>query len=335
MPFRNVRFAVLLLAVCAGPLQGAEDDDPAKQLEMQIDEARKQLDEAARKLADLHTEMWKLETSAPRSEQPMLGILLDDSGSESGLILAGITPEGGAEQAGIQAGDTIVEVNGRRLDVGNGKKPMHALHEAMSSVRIGEAVPVTYLRGDRTFTTSVVTQSRGRYMARLLEEKGPWLDTLRSIQNLEDLEALEGLETLDVLADPEAPLGNDILRAPAGLRLYQVDGALARYFGVDRGVVVLEAPERIPALRPGDVLLDIDGTAVTDPTASLKLLAASQGQIGLRVKRENRTQALKVDADALNAEQSLHLFQGERQVRVTRGADGKSALIEIVVGERD
>lgn len=326
----------LLLAVIAMPALGAQDDADAARIEKAIDEARAKLDDAARKLAELHSQMWKLETAGPRADRPMLGILLQESGTQAGLALAGVTPEGGAEEAGLKAGDTIVEVNGVRLDEGGSRKPISALAQAMAPVDAGESVPVTYVRNGETFHATVVTQARGPYMARVVQEKKPWLESLRALQNLEDLEALEGLEDLQVLDDVDvAKLSDQVVKGPEGLRLRDVSGELARYFDVDRGVVVLDVPERLATLKPGDVLLDVDGDAVTDRTGSLKLLAAKNGTVPVRIKRHGSIEEVSVDADALNARQAVHVFHHSRVVRIRQSPDGESTLLEIVVKEDD
>ncbi|MEQ8860644.1 MAG: PDZ domain-containing protein [Pseudomonadales bacterium] len=315
----------------------AGGDASVADIEQSIERARVKLDEAAQQLAELHTRLWSMETSGPRSEKPMLGILLKDGGSGPGLTLAGVTPDGGAERAGLKAGDTVIEVNGVRLDGGGPKQAYGALNEAMASVTPGDAVTVGYLRDGASYDAQVVTQSRGSFMVKVVKEKGPWLESLRALGDLDPLEALQGLEELHILddldleLDLEADLDGRLLRAPAGLRLESIDGSLADYFQVDRGVLVLAAPARDPALQAGDVLLSVADAAVTDPADALRRLASASGKIPVRVKRQGREQALDVDADALNAEKSLHLFNRERVVRIDSDEDGQELRLEIVI----
>ncbi|MBX3712465.1 MAG: PDZ domain-containing protein [Lysobacter sp.] len=51
----------------------------------------------------------------------------------------------------------------------------------------------------------------------------------------------------------------------SGLNLASVDAQLGRYFGTDKGVLVLSAGPVLGALQPGDVILRVDGKAVTTP----------------------------------------------------------------------
>lgn len=340
---RSINVAGLLIALLASSFvpagHAAEADraaemaarDQTAELEASIKEARARLDEAARKLAELHSRMWRLETTGPRAGRPMLGILLQDAGDENGLTLAGVTPEGGAERAGLQAGDTIVSINGVALNDGGDTKPLHALGKAMASVEAGDTVPVRYRRDGEIRSAEVVTVARGQYMARVVEEKGPWLDSLRSLGELEDLEALEGLEDLDVLEGLDEAVSDIIVRAPAGLRLEDVAGELAGYFGVDAGVLVMEAPDRQSALVPGDILRSLDGEAVTDARSALRRMAGLDGQVAAQVRRNGRDLDLALDAGALNERQALHVFRSDRRIRIQRDGEGDAVRLEIVV----
>lgn len=51
----------------------------------------------------------------------------------------------------------------------------------------------------------------------------------------------------------------------SGLNLASVDATLGRYFGTDKGVLVLSAGPVLGTLQPGDVILRVDGRAVTTP----------------------------------------------------------------------
>jgi S1-C subfamily serine protease len=231
------------------------------------------------------------------------------------------------------AGDTIVAVNDVRLDGGGGKKPLHALGEAMAPVQAGDTVSVTYVRDGETREAEVMTFARGKYMARVVEEKGPWLDSLRSLGDLEDLEALQGLENLQVLEDVDNALSDVIVRAPEGLRLENVSGPLAGYFDVDAGVLVMEVPDRQTALVPGDVLLSVDGEPVSDARSALRRMAALDGEVPATVRREGTNVDVELDAATLNERQALHVFRSDRRIRIQRGGDGEAVRLEIVVKE--
>ncbi len=337
-------WVLTLCVVAAGLLpaaRAAEGEDRVKVIEERIKDARQELNESARRLAELHSQLWRLETRGPRSQRPMLGVLVDDSGSADGLSLVGVTPDGGAEQAGLKAGDRIVAVNGVRVDRPGDKKPLHLLSEAMSSVRTGDTVSVRFVRDGKTLEADVRTVERGEYMEKVMAEKEEWLEGLEDLSEFEGLEALEALEALDVLAELKASkavgkgleLSENITRVPAGLRLEDVTGGLASYFDVERGVVVLGVPERVTALEPGDVLLEIAGVAVTGADAALERLAKLEGRVETQVKRRGQVRQVELDADALNTQQAMHVVRGDRRIRIQQLKEGDQVRLEISVDE--
>lgn len=130
-----------VLSLAAPPLaRGADSDaDIEREIEQSIERARDQLDDAARRLAELHTRKWEFENSGPRAERPMLGVLLGDFPTAEGIPLAGVTPGGGAERAGLKGGDVLVALNGVRFD-DRSEDHMDQWHRAMEPVNAGDRV---------------------------------------------------------------------------------------------------------------------------------------------------------------------------------------------------
>jgi hypothetical protein len=79
----------------------------------------------------------------------------------------------------------------------------------------------------------------------------------------------------------------------AGAELRPVDEALGAYFGVMRGVLVLDVSPGTPAhrigLAPGDVIVQVQGREVGGIEAFRTLLARSPGPVLLRLVRRGRT----------------------------------------------
>jgi S1-C subfamily serine protease len=332
MSLMHRALATLLFAVAAvsQPVVAGEQAEPAGVIEKRIEEAREQLDRAARQLAELHSQLWQLETSGPRAERPMLGILIDEAGSTDGLVLHGVTPESGAARSGLMAGDRIVEVNGVRLD-GASKKPLQALGEAMAPVRAGDAVVVAYVREGQTHEVQLVTQPRGRYMARVIGEKGPMLESLRSLGKLEHLEALQGLEALDLVSDlGSGRMPSGMVRVPAGLRLEDIQGDLAGYFQVDDGVLVLSVPAKATDLKAGDVLRRVDGEPVTGAMNVLRRLAGLEGTVEVQVLRQGREYTATLNLDEVDRQQAFLFRRGDREIYIRQGG-GRGKEVEVRV----
>lgn len=324
--------AVALLAATAGHAASAGAEEAPMDLEKRIEQARKELDEAARKLGELHSQMWRLETTGPHAQRPMLGIVIDDSGAhEGGIELVGVSPGGGAEAAGLETGDRLVAINGVRLDARGEAKPLHLFAQAMDSVKAGDPVQVEYVRDGRTYRAEVVTQPRGLFMSQMLEKESDWLEGVQALVRMKDLDALKELEQLDLLAGSDLEVDGEVVQVPAGLRLEEVSGDLAGYFDVERGVLVLEAPRRESTLKAGDILLEVNGTAADDPDAVLAGLGKATGKVPVKVKRRGRVRELTLDADALNADQAMQVVGGDRRIRIHRAEGDRDVRVEIVV----
>jgi len=307
-----------LAAFAAEPPKPAEPPSPpdAAALEQELVEARHQLDKAAERLAILSKKLYVMDIEGERSTRPMLGILVDET-HKDGVSILGVTPEAGAARAGLQAGDRLVALNGYRLD--GGDHPMHEFKEAMADVEPGDSVAVEFVRGDDVMTADVTTHERGTYLKKLEMDKS-WdvdvdlsgLEKLEQLKQLEELGKLDGLEGLEVL---------DQLDAGDVLELKMVDGDLAGYFGVDRGVVVMSAPEG-SELRAGDVFLAVDGQTVTEPKQVTSALEDADKGVTASVLRREQRQDVTIEPGSVVLEEP-----GARgwRVIVKHGEPGESS----------
>jgi len=95
-----------------------------------------------------------------RSDRPVLGIILGGS-TDVGIKVLGVSPDGPAERAGVEAGDVVVALGGRVLaavdDSGNVRSGLNA---ALTDMTAGEPVIVSVERGSETLDLSVVPEVR-------------------------------------------------------------------------------------------------------------------------------------------------------------------------------
>jgi hypothetical protein len=72
---------------------------------------------------------------------------------------------------------------------------------------------------------------------------------------------------------------------------------LGQYFGTDKGLLVVRAPDdsRLK-LEEGDVLLDIDGRTPSSPSHALRILSSYQGgeKLRLNVMRAKKKQSFEI-----------------------------------------
>ena len=270
--------ALVVCLACSGLANAGEID---RELERQIDEMRQQIDEAARKLADLHTKKYAMGSG---SKKAMLGILLGEGSAQKGVELVGVTPGGGAEQAGMQAGDLIVQLND--LSLPEAESPMRALSRYMKEVAPGDDVTVVYERDDEQRTATITTQARSVHMLKLITENLGNLDFDFDLDL--DIEKLVGLGNVQ----KHIVMHKD----KSSRRLLAVSGDLAAYFDVDQGVIVLEPPEG-SEFKAGDVLLKVADKDIEDIKEAIEVLGEIDEQTEVTVMRRGKQRIINVRAD--------------------------------------
>ena len=333
----RVLIAGLLLLPVVSIVSVAAEEVDMEALKAKLERAREQLDKAANELANLNMKMFKIETTGEHSSRPMLGVLISDYERSDGIKLVGVTPEGGASEAGLEAGDLLVAVNGYRLDAGDNS--MHELKNAMDTVTAGDTVAVEYLRDDVLRTAEITTQTRGEFAVKMGRDFEIDIDIdvseLEDLQQLEQLEALEALKELEslgslgqlgvlgALGDPEFVA----MLAEAGMenvvKLEDVSGDLAGYFGVDEGVVVMAVPDE-SELKAGDVLLSLAGSDVDSAQGAAKAITKADGDTAAEVLRNQRRLELTI-AEGTLATGGPIVRTHERSIRIHIDDDEKSA----------
>lgn len=333
---RLVALIVLGLVACGSVNAGenAEMDEARRaELEASLDEARAQLDEAAARLGELSGELYSMETLGSHGKKPMLGVLLGDRTSSGGLEVVGITPGGGAEEAGLEAGDDLISVNNVDLTTaGSVKQALHTLGDAMQEVTPGDSVPVGYQRDGSIEIVSVTTKPRGLYIMGMTG--APDVDF--EIEGLEALEALEALseqladvdftgsmewteelvERLQMLEEVSPHVKHGVTRAVkihSGLRLEEVSSDLAQYFGVDQGVLVLAAPDDLQQLRGGDIILAVAGEGVSQVSEAYQALQQSDEVVSVEILRQGVRETVDVDPGALTSDHRVIMLHRDEE----------------------
>lgn len=226
--------------------------------------------------------------SAPpaNAQRGWIGISLGDAGCPecvegAGLPVTDVFDGSPAERAGIRAGDVLVRVNGRSADE-------RSLSSFARRVRPGEPVRLTLRREGEVREVELRAAPRPAFAgAPLPPGVVARLDSVREamVRHFDSLHSgarnrTTGRERPAGTAPPAPPefaapppsphlLGR---RFVAGARLTAINAGLAGYFGVERGVLVIDVLDDTPAedagLRPGDVVLAVGDT----PTATVEEL---------------------------------------------------------------
>ena len=256
----------------AGSILGAETSvEERSELEARLDQARQEVQESARRLAEVLKEQmadnpeekvaewFSLDTGGE------LGVMINSDDDQGGVLLMEVSPGGGADLAGLKPGDRLLMIDGVQLD---GEGGVEALLDHMNTVDAGQEVAVVALRDGESKAVTVVTQPR----------------SMRAYVG----SVLDGLNVSEELIDP---LRQRVQESP-GTRLIDLDAGLGAYFGVDQGVLVLNALED-GALKSGDVVLSVDGEAVTTASEARKAIADHEAPVRATILRhENQLEVL-------------------------------------------
>jgi S1-C subfamily serine protease len=201
-----------------------------------------------------------------------------------GALIQSVTPNGPADKAGIKSGDVITRINGQSLVEGNLKvgrgqsAPGLALSMIAGRLNAGDSVLIQFQRGkDRKVTTLIAGDEPvfpftfterlpfdpGDDMRVFPESLGPEVKIRRSPYGEGPPRGpFEMRPRVYLFASPLA----DLVLAP-------VNPELGRYFGAGDGVLVINIPEDSKLnLKPGDVVLSVDGRKVKVPSQLFRVL---------------------------------------------------------------
>ncbi len=320
--------AVFAVTAAARPQTEAGSKEQARK---ELAQAREELRLAAEKVAELSREAHpRLEQVRRfRSSRPMLGVLLapDEAG---GVRISGVTPESAAADAGLKSGDRITHIDGKAVSGENAQDRVRQARTALRDLSSDTPVELRYLREGKS-ATARVTPRAGKNLAFVIntgDEAGDAEKIVHVLRAADGNLVINGerieipqvdLPELDGLSEE---IGKEIERNFTwigkggkhgfalgtlseafrwnGLNLATVDSGLGRYFGTDRGVLVLSAGEDLAGLEAGDVILSIEGNAVNSPREAMAALRdkpeASEVAVQFLRDRTTRSAKLKVPA---------------------------------------
>lgn len=282
-------------AWAAQPVEKMQGAPPSGELRRQLEAAQTRLDSAAREIADLSMTMSEEDGGpTPVGPRAVLGVNIGGSGVEDrtdGVEVISVSPGGAAAEAGIRAGDVLTEVEGKTLKSDDAGTPRNKLLAAMRRVQPDEKVVVKYLRDGKTATATL---------------------TPRRMENR--LFAMPGLPFAGGgVAMGEGPHVRFFrsMGAFGNAELVSLTPKLGQYFGADKGLLVVRAPNDARfKLEEGDVILDIDGRVPASPSHAMRILSSYQAgeKLKLNVLRMKKRTAIDVTVP----EESDVLMERER-----------------------
>jgi len=243
--------------------------------------------------------------------RPMLGVSLDmDAGLDDvGVRVTGLREDGPADRAGVREGDIIVAAGGwdltRPLD-GEDEMDMHRstslpgqrLVALIRELEEGEEIEIEVDRDGELLAFAVVPEELegwgwpSRLSVRMRDMADRVRDQYRDIDwNVQwDAPTIDPPDTPDIFLGDGGELTRLWLQDRShGLELVELNPGLGAYFGTEEGVLVADADDGSAlGLRPGDVVVDVDGRRVRSATQFRRILRSYEEdeEIALRIWRD-------------------------------------------------
>lgn len=210
-----------------------------------------------------------------------------------GAFIQAIAPNGPAARAGLRSGDLITSLNGQSLVGGRpGESPPGVrLSEIAALIVPGDTIVVEFRRGTQRRTVLIFAGDDPALA--WVSPEGFWgyvagdnpVDAMRSAEGgmrrtmllpaARDSLRLRG-ESPPPMFDRERlpPPMMFLMGSPlADLELAPMNPGLGRYFGTTDGILVISVPENSRlGLKPGDVVLRVDGRVLAGPAHLLRIL---------------------------------------------------------------
>lgn len=299
-PWTVVIGAVATLAVPGSGLTGQQRLELTRECRCVDDEGREIDGCACLRTPDL---AW---TTAARSEnRARIGISVGSqppTDEREGVRIVDVMEGGPADEAGLREGDRIARIDGKSLfeplDDPQAEArlaldlsvPSQRLVALLSTLDPGDEVEIEYVRNGRRGTVTVTAE---RNPLRIVTGPTGWPEAPprallapgarlgeESPQVYEDARRHFLLLSVDpCFRESSRPSGSSLFdrRCIDGVDLIELNPDLAEYFATESGVLVTDVHEESTlGLRPGDVILSIDGRDVTGPDHARRILESYQ-----------------------------------------------------------
>jgi hypothetical protein len=296
--------AFLLLAGQA--VAQSEDEERLREMEareLEIQEklraAEERMAEAAREIAEISKErlprVAEIERRFAWSSKPRLGVTIetsDEAGPVEGVTVLGVSPGSAASDAGLRPGDILTSVNDESLSADSARAANMRLLDFMNGVEEGDVLEVEYLRDGKSGSVEIEPRIVVDNTFIWAGEGGP-----------KDAHVVKPPIAPEVIERFKMEFGSPWAHTGLGdLELVELNEGLGRYFGTDRGLLVVKAPKSDAFdLEDGDVIQNIDGREPKDVRHALRILgsyaAGEKLQLGIMRDKKRVTIDVEIPAD--------------------------------------
>lgn len=143
----------------------ARQQEEVERAREELSRAHRELREASREIARAHRALnaESAEMATLRylnlGDRAVLGVVLGQETAE-GVKIIGVSPDGPAERAGLQAGDVVVAIRGENLGAESGSKGRETLFRVMDEIQDGETITVAVERNGESLSFEVTPERR-------------------------------------------------------------------------------------------------------------------------------------------------------------------------------
>ena len=233
------------------------------------------------------------------------------SGEAYGVEISNVAADSPAERAGIEKGDAVLEYAGQRV--------MGVEHFArlVKETPVGRKVKLNVLReGSLLDLQATIGERKHRppYRSWFCDEDEPGCEF--RVPGFDWGWRGFGFD----LPRPHMVMRNRFL----GAEVESVEGQLAEYFGVEKGLLVRSVERNTPGeraqLKAGDIIVALDGKAVSDSSELRQAIrGADRDQaIALEVVRERSKVTLSIEPDTRRSERKRGYRKDVRTKRTER-----------------
>jgi len=241
---------------------------------------------------------------------PQLGVILAPD-AKAGVRIVAVTPDSAAAKAGLRSGDSLLGVGDKSIAGADGSARLANARALLGVLEPGKPVRIRYQRDGKPASLTATPQLGERVMVFENDDGSQFVTNGELVvRRRRDGSSEFSADSIEyIAAEPMmAPrMHSEIIRLNAdcknkpcplpsisealrwnGLNLASVDAKLGRYFGAERGVLVLSAGPELKGLEAGDVIQSIDGRQVDSPREAMVALRGKPdgGQVEVAYLRD-------------------------------------------------